>query len=70
MHARNLKTNKILQRVHKLLSDGRQYSTRDIVHKANVCDVGSIVRELRENDVPVSKAKKIGKYFYYRLEGL
>lgn len=47
MHAARLARSPRLQRVHALLSDGRDHSTLDIVTGANVCAVNSIVAELR-----------------------
>lgn len=49
MHAARLEHSPRLQRVHDLLSDGREYSTFEIVHAAKVCAVNSIISELRDN---------------------
>ena len=49
MHSASLSRSQRLQRVHTLLSDGAWHSTRDIVDKARVCAVNSIIAELRAN---------------------
>ena len=49
MHAARIERSERLQRVHALLSDGSEYSTLEIVSKAQVCAVNSIIAELREN---------------------
>ena len=49
MHAARLDRSPRLQRVYDLLSDGREYSTRDIIRGAEVCAVNSCIAELREN---------------------
>lgn len=54
MHSANLASSPRLKRVHALLSDGREYSTRDIMHRADVCAVSSVVAELRCNGIGVS----------------
>ena len=67
MNYRNLATSKSLQRVHKLLSDGREYTTRQIIRKAGVCAVNAIMPELARNGIPYTCTRR-GKYWYYRLE--
>ena len=42
------------QRVNALLSDGQEYSTRDIVDCANVCAVNAIISELRANGCQIT----------------
>ena len=49
MNSASLTRSKRLQRTHALLSDGQWHSTRDIVDKAKVCAVNSIIAELRDN---------------------
>ena len=49
MHAARLDRSPRLQRVHALLSDGAEYSTRDIIQGAEVCAVNSCIAELRAN---------------------
>ena len=49
MHAARLSRSPRLRRVHELLIDGREHSTRDIVRAAHVCAVNSCIAELREN---------------------
>ena len=47
LHAALLENSPRLQRVAKLLSDGKPRSTRDIIRGADVCAVSTIVDELR-----------------------
>jgi len=56
-----------LQRVFKVLLDGNEHSTRDLIRRAAVCAVNSIVAELRENGINVTCERKKA-IWYYRLE--
>lgn len=47
MHAARLSTSQRLQRVYALLSGPGEYSTREIVERAQVCAVNSCISELR-----------------------
>ena len=47
MHAARLSHSPRLRRVHALMRDGRERSTRDIVIGAHVCAVNSCIAELR-----------------------
>jgi len=53
MHSAILDKSARLQRVYKLLQDGKRHTTRDIISKASVCAVNSIIAELRENGVTI-----------------
>lgn len=66
MNYRKLETSKPLQRVYNLLSDGREYTTRQIIRKARVCAVNAILPELARNGIPY-KCQRRGKYWYYSL---
>lgn len=52
MHAATLKSNR-LQRILKVLSDGRPHSTRDIVRRAGVMAVSVCMAELRQNGAEI-----------------
>lgn len=67
MNAANLAKSERLQRVKKFLSDHRPHSTLEIVKKANVCAVNSIVSELRANGLPI-QCKRRADRWYYTLE--
>lgn len=67
MNAASLETSKRLQRVDKLLSDGKEHSTLDIVQRASVCAVNSIIAELRENGRIIRSERKAG-IWYYRMQ--
>lgn len=69
MNSARLKNSKRLQRVRNLLATGREYSTMDIIHKANVCAVNSIISELRENGIYIICRRKAGA-FYYQMTGI
>jgi len=67
MHAARLDKSTRLQRVLRLLSDGRWHGTRDIIALARVCAVNSCVSELRANGLPVA-CRCVGRgLFEYRL---
>jgi biotin operon repressor len=68
MHAARLEKSARLQRVAALLSDGREYSTLDIVIGASVCAVNSCIAELRENGFRIA-CRRVGDVWYYRMEG-
>ncbi|MEW5790015.1 MAG: hypothetical protein ACOY4L_09030 [Pseudomonadota bacterium] len=66
MRAVRLEHSARLRRVAELLSDGRWYSTLDIVVGAGVCAVNSCVAELRANGIPVA-CRRVGRErFEYR----
>jgi hypothetical protein len=70
MRAARLENSPRLQRVAELLSDGRWYSTLDIIVGAGVCAVNSCVAELRANGIPVD-CRRVGKdRFEYRRTDL
>ena len=52
MHAATM-TSARLQRVKKLLSDGKPHSTREILRRAHVCAISSCVAELRVNGAEI-----------------
>jgi len=66
MHYAKLRNSRRLQRVLALLSDGREHSTRDIIMRAQVCAVNSIIAELRANGLPVT-CRVCGGVYLYRL---
>lgn len=67
MHAARVDRSERLQRVFKVLADGREHTTYEIVHAAQVCAVNSIVAELRANGYRIHCARR-GDRWYYRLE--
>lgn len=67
MRAERIEHSPRLQRVAELLSDGRWYSTLDIIVGAGVCAVNSCVAELRANGLDID-CRRVGKErFEYRL---
>jgi hypothetical protein len=67
MNAARISSSERLQRVDALLSDGREYSTLEIIINAQVCAVNSIVSELRHNGRAIS-CRRTGDVWYYRKE--
>ncbi|MBK6742476.1 MAG: hypothetical protein IPG66_05655 [Hydrogenophilales bacterium] len=64
MRYARLKTSKRLQRVLRLLSDGAEYSTREIIRLADVCAVNSIITELRAQGIPITSRCRRGIWLY------
>lgn len=52
MHSAKLKTSKRLQRTLKVLRQGKA-TTRQIIRKAHVCAVSSVIAELRANGIRI-----------------
>lgn len=67
MNAANLVQSERLQRVKAFLSDLKPHSTLEIVRKARVCAVNSIVAELRANGVSI-KCQRRADRWYYQME--
>ena len=67
MNAANLKHSDRLQRVATLLKSGRPYSTMEIIRKAQVCAVNSIVAELRANGMDIV-CNRLGNVWMYRMQ--
>lgn len=67
MHAAQLNNSPRLQRILSTLSDGRWYTTRDLIELAKVCAINSAVAELRENGFLVECCKETKDRFTYRL---
>lgn len=53
-----------LQRVYKLLKKGGEYTTLDIIQRAGVCAVNSIVSELRQAGYQITCQRRADKWFY------
>ncbi len=64
MNAAQLAKSDRLRRVKTFLSDYQPHSTLEIVNKANVCAVNSIVAELRANGVPITCQRRGDRWFY------
>ncbi|ALO46607.1 hypothetical protein [Pseudohongiella spirulinae] len=67
MRAAKVDNSERLQRVLKLLKDGREHSTLDIIQAGNVCAVNSIISELRANGYQISCSRR-GDAWYYRMD--
>lgn len=65
MHAATM-TSERLQRVKRLLSDGKPHSTRDIMRRAHVCAINSCVAELRQRGAEITcERRKIKDQFIF-----
>jgi hypothetical protein len=64
MNSANIENSERLQRVYKLLAKGGEYTTLDIIYKAGVCAVNSIVSELRANGYDIQCERRANKWFY------
>ena len=64
MNAANLDKSDRLQRVLKLLKKGGEFTTLDIVMKAHVCAVNSVVAELRQHGYNINCQRRGDKWFY------
>jgi len=67
MRAANLESSKRLQRVHNVLMDGMKHTTRDLIRKAKVCAVNSIISELRENGMQID-CQRVGSRWFYQAK--
>jgi hypothetical protein len=63
----NIEKSDRLQRVAEVLAQGGEFSTLDIIKKANVCAVNSIISELRLNGYEINCERR-GEKWFYRME--
>ena len=61
MNSARIATSPRLQRVHALLADGEPRSTMEIVARARVCAVNSIVAELRDQGARIECRQVTGR---------
>ena len=64
MNAAKLNKSDRLQRVLEFLRDKRPHSTLEIVRKAKVCAVNSIIAELRANGIDISCQRRADRWYY------
>ena len=64
MHFATLEKSQRLQRVLAVLRDGKTHTTRDLIIKAQVCAVNSIVAEIRANGIQVD-CRRSGDVWLY-----
>ena len=70
MHAARISTSGRLQAVQRLLRDGKEHSTFEIVKRASVCAVNSIIAELRANGADIEcrqEHRETGRVWLYRM---
>jgi len=72
MHAATM-TSSRLQRVRKMLADGKPHSTRDIARRTHVLAISACVSELRANGAEIQcQRTRVGEkwvFFYTMLRG-
>ena len=68
MRAARLENSERLQRVDRLLADGREYSTREIVQYCDVCAVSAAIAELRANGRDIRCRHDLGRWLYRRAD--
>jgi hypothetical protein len=68
MNAATLEKSDRLQRVYKLLQQGGEYTTLDIIQRASVCAVNSIISELRQHGYQITCQRRANKWFYCLLK--
>lgn len=64
MHSASIENSPRLQRILKVLSDGKRHTTRDIIRKASVCAVNSCISEIRCAGIDV-KCERDGNLWRY-----
>ena len=64
MNAAKMSKSERLQRVFNVLLDGLEHTTRNIIRKAHVCAVNSIISELRYNGANIECERRGSKWFY------
>lgn len=69
MHHARISNSKRLQRTLRVLCDGQEHSTRDLIRSADVCAVNSIISELRANGIRVRSRCSAGVWFYRLGDG-
>lgn len=68
MNNASLKRSARLKRVDELLADGKEHTTMDIVNKAQVCAVNSIISELRANGRQIACRSEKHIWYYRRTD--
>lgn len=67
MNAAHLTRSDRLQRVRNVLMDGMRHTTRDLIRKAKVCAVNSIIAELRANGMQI-ECQRVGDRWFYQAK--
>ena len=57
-----------LQRVLSVISDRQEHSTREIIRRAHVCAVNSIIAEMRARGYDIA-CRRIADVWLYRMAG-
>lgn len=67
MNAAKLSKSDRLMRVRNVLMDGMKHTTRDLIRKAKVCAVNSIIAELRANGMQID-CRRVGDRWFYQAK--
>lgn len=67
MNSASLETSNRLKRVDAVLADRMPHSTLEIVQKAKVCAVNSIISELRDSGRQIACSRENRVWYYRRL---
>lgn len=67
MNAAKLTRSQRLQRVRDVLIDGMKHTTLDLIEKAHVCAVNSIISELRQNGMVIT-CQRVGDRWFYQAK--
>lgn len=66
MHSAKIEKSNRLQRVLKVLWDGKEHTTRDLIKNSGMCAINSIVAEIRANGYSIDCQRR-GNRWYYTL---
>lgn len=67
MNSARLAHSQRLDKVFRVLLDGNPHTTMDLIRRANVCAVNSIISELRDNGIKIT-CQRTGRLWYYQLQ--
>lgn len=68
MNYANIENSLRLQKVITVLKDKKWHSTMDIIKRAEVCAVSSIITELRFNGYDIKCKREVNKWLYQLQE--
>ena len=64
MNSARLSKSDRLQRALSVLRDGKFHTTRDLIRKASICAVNSVVAELRANGINITCERRKDLWYY------
>lgn len=73
MNAATLATSPRLRRVFRVLKDGEEHTTREVIRRARVCAVNSCIAELRANGARIDCRQEVvggvRRWLYRMVDG-